>query len=162
MNLSPTIQPRSRRSTELSPGPSRYDVPSDIRSAGSETTALTLSGILYNIFRNRAVYEKLTFEIDAAIASHQLSPRTSRTPRLLDSPIWRPASKRGFECTRPLGFHSPATPHLPDARLVRVLDPREYTHRREPSSHPLRQVHFRGGCGCFPAGKVGRGRRECG
>ncbi|CBF77081.1 protein CYP675A1 [Aspergillus nidulans FGSC A4] len=41
--------------------------------AGSETTALTLSGILYNIFRNRAVYEKLTSEIDAAITSHQLS-----------------------------------------------------------------------------------------
>ena len=41
--------------------------------AGSETTALTLSGILYNIFRNRAVYENLTSEIDAAITSHQLS-----------------------------------------------------------------------------------------
>ncbi|KAL4763821.1 cytochrome P450 [Aspergillus foveolatus] len=41
--------------------------------AGSETTALSLSGILYNIFRNRAVYEKLTSEIDAAITSHQLT-----------------------------------------------------------------------------------------
>ncbi|KAL4819371.1 cytochrome P450 [Aspergillus spinulosporus] len=41
--------------------------------AGSETTALTLSGILYNIFRNRAVYGKLISEIDAAIANHQLS-----------------------------------------------------------------------------------------
>ncbi|KAL4739822.1 cytochrome P450 [Aspergillus similis] len=41
--------------------------------AGSETTALTLSGILYNIFRNRAVYGKLTSEIDAAVAGQQLS-----------------------------------------------------------------------------------------
>ncbi|OJJ56962.1 hypothetical protein ASPSYDRAFT_47235 [Aspergillus sydowii CBS 593.65] len=41
--------------------------------AGSETTALTLSGILYKIFRHRAVYEKLTAEIDAAAAANQLS-----------------------------------------------------------------------------------------
>ncbi|KAL5003665.1 cytochrome P450 [Aspergillus recurvatus] len=41
--------------------------------AGSETTALTLSGILYNILRNRAVYAKLTAEIDAAAVNHQLS-----------------------------------------------------------------------------------------
>ncbi|KAL2822160.1 cytochrome P450 [Aspergillus cavernicola] len=34
--------------------------------AGSETTALTLSGILYHILRNRAVYNKLTSEIDSA------------------------------------------------------------------------------------------------
>ncbi|KAL3477735.1 cytochrome P450 [Aspergillus californicus] len=41
--------------------------------AGSETTALTLSGILYNIFRTPAVYKKLTAEINAALESSQLS-----------------------------------------------------------------------------------------
>ncbi|UCK59433.1 hypothetical protein AFCA_002248 [Aspergillus flavus] len=41
--------------------------------AGSETTALTLSGILYHILRNRSVYEKLTAEIDVAVQCNQLS-----------------------------------------------------------------------------------------
>ncbi|BCS20834.1 cytochrome P450 [Aspergillus puulaauensis] len=41
--------------------------------AGSETTALTLSGILYHILRNPAVYTKLTTEIDTAVHSTQLS-----------------------------------------------------------------------------------------
>ncbi|OOO13631.1 cytochrome P450 [Aspergillus oryzae] len=41
--------------------------------AGSETTALTLSGILYHILRNRSVYEKLTAEIDTAVQCNQLS-----------------------------------------------------------------------------------------
>ncbi|KAL2821429.1 cytochrome P450 [Aspergillus cavernicola] len=41
--------------------------------AGSETAALTLSGILYNIFRTPRVYAKLTAEIDAAVQSNQLS-----------------------------------------------------------------------------------------
>lgn len=41
--------------------------------AGSETTALTLSGILYHILRNPDVYTKLTDEIDTAVQSNQLS-----------------------------------------------------------------------------------------
>ncbi|KAI9370285.1 cytochrome P450 [Aspergillus egyptiacus] len=41
--------------------------------AGSETTALTLSGILYHIFRTPRVYAKLVAEIDAAVDSKQLS-----------------------------------------------------------------------------------------
>ncbi|KAE8331462.1 cytochrome P450 [Aspergillus sergii] len=41
--------------------------------AGSETTALTLSGILYHILRNPSVYKKLTAEIDAAVQCNQLS-----------------------------------------------------------------------------------------
>jgi cytochrome P450 len=41
--------------------------------AGSETTALTLSGILYNIFRTPCVYTKLTAEIDAAVKAGLLS-----------------------------------------------------------------------------------------
>ncbi|KAE8363569.1 cytochrome P450 [Aspergillus caelatus] len=41
--------------------------------AGSETTALTLSGILYHIFRNPRVYAKLTAEIDSAVKCNQLS-----------------------------------------------------------------------------------------
>ncbi|KAL3456655.1 cytochrome P450 [Aspergillus heterothallicus] len=41
--------------------------------AGSETTALTLSGILYNIFRTPRVYKELVAEIDAAVESGQLS-----------------------------------------------------------------------------------------
>ncbi|KAL4799714.1 cytochrome P450 [Aspergillus venezuelensis] len=41
--------------------------------AGSETTALTLTGILYNIFRTPRVYSKLQSEIDSAFASTQLS-----------------------------------------------------------------------------------------
>ncbi|GAB1193437.1 hypothetical protein APSETT444_002653 [Aspergillus pseudonomiae] len=45
--------------------------------AGSETTALTLSGILYHIFRTPRVYAKLTAEIDAAVKYNQLS-----TPRI--------------------------------------------------------------------------------
>ncbi|KAL4913555.1 cytochrome P450 [Aspergillus aurantiobrunneus] len=40
--------------------------------AGSETTALTLSGILYHTLRNTSVYEKLTTELDAAMQSNQL------------------------------------------------------------------------------------------
>ncbi|KAL4936276.1 hypothetical protein BDV06DRAFT_228038 [Aspergillus oleicola] len=38
--------------------------------AGSETTALTLSGILFHIFQSSRVYTKLIAEIDAAIASN--------------------------------------------------------------------------------------------
>ncbi|KAE8406696.1 cytochrome P450 [Aspergillus pseudonomiae] len=45
--------------------------------AGSETTALTLSGILYHILRTPRVYAKLTAEIDAAVKCNQLS-----TPRI--------------------------------------------------------------------------------
>ncbi|OGM41143.1 cytochrome P450 [Aspergillus bombycis] len=45
--------------------------------AGSETTALTLSGILYHIFHTPRVYAKLTAEIDAAVQCNQLS-----TPRI--------------------------------------------------------------------------------
>ncbi|KAL3478465.1 cytochrome P450 [Aspergillus californicus] len=41
--------------------------------AGSETTALTLSGILFHIFRSPRVYTQLIDEIDAAVASNQLS-----------------------------------------------------------------------------------------
>ncbi|KAL4926772.1 cytochrome P450 [Aspergillus undulatus] len=41
--------------------------------AGSETTALTLTGILYNVFRTPRVYNKLQSEIDAAFATNQLS-----------------------------------------------------------------------------------------
>ncbi|RDW72398.1 cytochrome P450 [Aspergillus mulundensis] len=41
--------------------------------AGSETTATTLTGILYHILRNRAVYNKLTSEIDAATQRNKLS-----------------------------------------------------------------------------------------
>ncbi|KAL4923372.1 cytochrome P450 [Aspergillus undulatus] len=45
--------------------------------AGSETTALTLSGILYHILRTPSVYTKLTAEIDAAVQSNQLSAHTA-------------------------------------------------------------------------------------
>ncbi|KAL3431394.1 cytochrome P450 [Aspergillus tetrazonus] len=41
--------------------------------AGSETTALTLSGIFYHILRTPRVYTKLQAEIDAAASSGQLS-----------------------------------------------------------------------------------------
>ncbi|KNG89231.1 cytochrome P450 [Aspergillus nomiae NRRL 13137] len=45
--------------------------------AGSETTALTLSGILYHIFRTPRVYAKLTAEIDAAKCNQLSTPRIS-------------------------------------------------------------------------------------
>ncbi|KAL4901491.1 hypothetical protein BDW74DRAFT_187701 [Aspergillus multicolor] len=41
--------------------------------AGSETTATTLTGILYHIFRNRDVYNKLTSEVDSATQRNELS-----------------------------------------------------------------------------------------
>ncbi|KAL2822667.1 cytochrome P450 [Aspergillus granulosus] len=41
--------------------------------AGSETTALTLSGIIYNILKTPRVHAKLIAEIDTAVESKQLS-----------------------------------------------------------------------------------------
>jgi cytochrome P450 len=41
--------------------------------AGADTTAIAINSILYHLMRNPAVYEKLTAEIDAAVANGTLS-----------------------------------------------------------------------------------------
>lgn len=43
------------------------------RFAGSGTTAIAINSILYHLMRNPAAYEKLTAEIDAAVADDTLS-----------------------------------------------------------------------------------------
>ncbi|KAJ0418634.1 cytochrome P450 [Aspergillus carlsbadensis] len=64
--------------------------------AGSETTALTLSGILYNIFRTPRVYAKLTAEIDAAVQAGKLSSPHIAYNEAIKLPYLVACIKEGF------------------------------------------------------------------
>lgn len=122
-------------------------------SAGSDTTSITLSGILYHLLKNPATLAKLREEIDTAASEGRISdPITWKEAQTL--PYLQAVVKEGLRCHPATGFTMPRDVPKGGREIMGEMVARGHECGDQSLGRACEHRRVRSRCQGFPAGEV--------